>query len=484
MGLRGRLIISFILIIVICLGIIAASLSFLVGEALDRLATARLADMALPVFIQTRALLRSQANLDQVWSNLDEQAEAAGICIFLVDSDGTVIRQTSNGENGCALPQSIFPRKTAAGVRTFRGTFIRQDGKSYIYIAFPMAGILKIRDPGGIDWLVLSASRAGAVSILSEMIRPFLLAGLVALVLSIVIAIILARSVYKPIGRVKQAAVQMAQGKYDQEVPVEGPGEVKELASSFNDMARQVKGTQQTLRDFVADVSHELRTPLTSIKGFAQAIQDGTAQTKEAQVRAAGIIEEEAKRMIRLVNNLLELSRLESGQVEVKKEQLDIGEVVQQCQEIFALRAEEKKLFLVTEMDALPSVPGDIDRLEQVFNNLLDNAIKHTPQGGSITIRGCQVSKELIEISVIDTGPGISREQMSHLFERFYRAEGAAERTGTGLGLTIARQIILAHGGDIRVSSQTGKGAEFTVKLPVMKAQKEDGNLHAGKGKS
>jgi signal transduction histidine kinase len=244
---------------------------------------------------------------------------------------------------------------------------------------------------------------------------------------SIILAILLARSVYKPVGRLRRQQLRW-RGKYDQEVPLEGPGEVKELAASFNDMARQVKGSQQALRDFVADVSHELRTPLTSIKGFAQAIQDGTAQSREASARAAAIIEEEARRMIRLVNNLLQLSRLESGQLEIKKEPVELLEVIQQCQEVFSIRLEEKQIFLVTDMEPLPQVNGDFDRLEQVFDNLLDNAIKHTPKGGTVTLRGRHITVETVQVSVTDTGPGIPQEQLQHVFKRFYRGYGTGER--------------------------------------------------------
>jgi signal transduction histidine kinase len=309
-------------------------------------------------------------------------------------------------------------------------------------------------------------------------------AGLVALVISIILAILLARSVYKPIGRVRRAAVEMAAGKYDQEVPLEGPGEVRELASSFNDMAGKVKDSQQALRDFVADVSHELRTPLTSIRGFAQAIQDGTAQSREASARAAAIIEEEARRMIRLVNNLLQLSRLESGQLEIKKEPVDLLEVIQQCQEVFSIRADEKQIFLVTDLETLPQVYGDIDRLEQVFDNLLDNAIKYTPKGGTVTLQARHITVETVQVSVTDTGPGIPQEQLPHVFKRFYRGYGPGERTGTGLGLAISHQIVLAHGGDIRVNSRADQGAEFIVRLPVMNELRIAAQRQARKGKA
>jgi two-component system, OmpR family, sensor kinase len=465
MDLRSRLILSFLLVILVCLGIIAAFLTFTAGSALDRLASGRLNDMAVPVFIQVRSILRTPATLDQAWASIEEQATASNVDIYLYDSAGKVIRQTSDNETG--PPSSIFSRRQM-GARPLRGSYTGQDGKTYIYAAFSLSASPRLRDLSGAEWLVLTISPSGTVSILSDIMRPMLVAGLVALILSIILAFFLARSVYRSVARVTQAASEMAAGKYGQEVPVEGPKEVRDLASSFNDMAKQVKGSQQTLRDFVADVSHELRTPLTSIKGFAQAIHDGTAQPGEAVDKAAGIIEEESQRMIRLVNNLLELSKLESGQVEIKKEQVDLKEVIEQSSEIFTMRASEKGVFLVSDLEPLPPVTGDIDRLEQVFANLLDNAIKHSSQGGTVTIRGRHTASETVEISVIDTGPGISQEQLPHVFERFYHGEGQGERSGTGLGLAIARQIALSHGGDIRVSSRAGKGSEFIVRLPAM----------------
>jgi len=145
---------------------------------------------------------------------------------------------------------------------------------------------------------------------------------------------------------------------------------------------------------------------------------------------------------------------------------------------------EEKQIFLVTDLEPLPRVMGDIDRLEQVFGNLLDNALKHTPREGSVTLRGRHVTAETIEINVIDTGPGISKELLPHVFDRFYRGPGAEDRTGTGLGLAISRQIVLAHGGDVKANGTSGRGAEFTVRLPAMHDLKEPGNAKGGKGKA
>src|SRR4030042_547425 len=154
------------------------------------------------------------------------------------------------------------------------------------------------------------------------------------------------------------------------------------------------------------------------------------------------------------------------------KEPVDLKDLLHQCHEIFLMRAKEKKIPLRTEIGPLSPVTGDIDRLEQVFNNLLYNALKHTPSGGKVGILARQPHPNFVEIAVTDTGPGIPGEQLRHVFERFYRADPSTGKagagTGTGLGLAIARQIVRAHGGDINIKSTLGKGTEFLVRLPAI----------------
>ena len=169
--------------------------------------------------------------------------------------------------------------------------------------------------------------------------------------------------------------------------------------------------------------------------------------------------------MIRLVDELLELSRIESGQIQMLREPVDVKALLEHCQEIFRMRAQEKGLRLRADLEPLPPIVGDTDRLEQVFSNLLDNALKHTPPGGEISISARQTSSDLVEITVADTGPGISPQELPHVFRRFYSADAA--KTGTGLGLAIAREIVRAHGGDIEARSALGGGAQFIVRLPT-----------------
>jgi signal transduction histidine kinase len=281
-------------------------------------------------------------------------------------------------------------------------------------------------------------------TILAGLVSPFAWAAVIALLISLLLAFWMSRSFYRPIQRFSKAAENIAHGHYDERVPVSGTQEIKRLAVSFNDMAARVKESQQQLRHFVADVSHQLKSPLTSIQGFAQAVLDGTASNEETRHKAMSIIADESKRMIRQVNELLELSRMQAGQVKLSREPVK----------------------LTNHLEVAREVSGDIDRLEDVFNNLLDNAIKNTPSQGEINITAREGPDHSVNVIIEDDGAGIPPEQIPYVFDRFQESSGL--RSGFGLGLAIAREIVLGHGGRIEVFSQPGEGARFTVILPAV----------------
>jgi len=468
MSLRTRLILSHSLIVVLCLVIVAFAVLVLLQEYRTRFALARLDDMTIPIYIQARSLAQRDAPLDEVWANLVEQAQETGIYIFLADDEGNVVRQASpKGGPGLQLEKLPIEGELLDVSKPYHGTYTAPRRQNWVFAAYPLAPLFNSPGESIPEAIVLAMPLSGALALWAGFAEPFFWAGLIALAVSVAVAIFLARSVYRPLQRVTEAAGKMAQGQYGQEVPVAGPEEVKGLALAFNHMARQVKLSQQRLRNFVADVSHELRTPLTAIRGFAQAMVDGTAKDSEAQSRAAQIIQDESMRMIRLVDDLLELSRIEFRQIQMSREPVDIVGLLEHCHELFAMQAEEKGVTLRMELETVPHIVGDIDRLEQVFSNLLDNALKHTPEGGSVSILARKASADLVEITVADTGPGIPPEQLPYVFERFYRADALTGKTGTGLGLAIAREIVRAHGGDIEARSAPGAGAQFIVRLPV-----------------
>jgi signal transduction histidine kinase len=260
-------------------------------------------------------------------------------------------------------------------------------------------------------------------------------------------------------------------------------------------MVARVDSSQQVTRDFVSNVSHELKTPLTSIQGFSQAIMEGATQDEAAKRRAAGIIHQEAGRMARLVEDLLDLARIDSGQVVMNKTQLELGQILSSTVERLLPQAARQRVKLVKQWDNLPPIVGDGDRLAQVFTNLLDNAVRHTPADGQVTLssrltRGLLHPRrvrpglvqpdaatalsergDFVEVSIADTGPGIPPADLARIFERFYQVDKSRKRErGAGLGLAIAKEIVEAHGGYLRVESEGGVGAKFTVILPLTEA--------------
>ncbi len=223
---------------------------------------------------------------------------------------------------------------------------------------------------------------------------------------------------------------------------------------------------EQTRRDYVANVSHELRTPLTAIRALVEPMRDGLVQAENDRQRYYGIILAEIVRLSRLINDMLELSRLQAGSLVMQLRDFELGSLLEDISDRFRLQAEDQQITLgwPENLSALPIVHANLDRVEQVLIILLDNAFKYTPSGGSI---GLQVvwDDHTVAISVADTGIGIHPADVDAVFDRFYKADKAHQQPGTGLGLAIARELLRQMGQDITVTSQLGKGSTFTFTL-------------------
>jgi signal transduction histidine kinase len=282
------------------------------------------------------------------------------------------------------------------------------------------------------------------------------------------LAYLVSRSVSAPLRQISDAAKAVAVGDFDHQIQPSGPDEVQSLALAFDEMTRRVEASHQAQRDFVANVSHELKTPLTSIQGFAQALMDGTADNEEAQQKAANIIYEESDRLRRLVDDLLDLARMDAEQAVFMRRPVDLNALIQRVVDGLGVTAKERGVELVGLQQSLPPVIGDGDRLAQVLTNLIDNAIKHSRSGGQVRVDG-QADQQWLVIRVIDQGQGIPPDELSRIFERFYqldKARSGGRGRGAGLGLAISREIIRAHGGELTAESQMGVGSSFTIRLP------------------
>jgi signal transduction histidine kinase len=320
-------------------------------------------------------------------------------------------------------------------------------------------------------WLLLAVPRPEVpiLTILSdELVLPVVGAGIIALMISLLVAFWLARWVGDPLQRVVAASRRMPSAEANP-ISLSGPHEVVELTQAFNEMNIRVQTSQKSQREFVANVSHELKTPLTSVQGFAQALLDGTANSPEAQKQAAQVIYNESGRMHRLVLDLLDLARLDAGTLDLKRSPLDVNALLNNIAEKFTLQARDGNVEFQMDTPCLPEISGDGDRLAQVFTNLVDNALKFTPAGGSIRLRTSRVGSG-VQVEVADTGTGIPTEALPYIFDRFYQADSSrpgGRKHGSGLGLAIVKEIIAAHGGKISVLSKPGAGTIFTITLPL-----------------
>ncbi|KEO84975.1 ATP-binding protein [Tumebacillus flagellatus] len=222
-------------------------------------------------------------------------------------------------------------------------------------------------------------------------------------------------------------------------------------------------------RDFVANVSHEIRTPLTTIKSYIEALEDGAVDSPSHARKFLSVIHTETDRMVRMVSDLLQLSRLDSGRESWKFVTHNLRELVQNACFRFAMQLQRREVSLAFEVPSNLSVAVDADKLDQVFDNLISNAIKYTPDGGRIRVIAYRPSGKFILVQVVDTGIGIPKHDLPQIFTRFYRVDKARSRAagGTGLGLSIARQIVEAHGGQIQIDSEEGKGTTVSFTLPV-----------------
>lgn len=283
----------------------------------------------------------------------------------------------------------------------------------------------------------------------------------------------LAHSLAHPVERLTQAAEQMSRGDLGTRVAPGGAPEMHQLTLAFNTMAGRLERTLDELRVFVANASHELRTPLTTVKLRVEALRSGALQDPLVAQRFLSDIEEQVDRMSRMVNDLLDLSRLESGIYSGERTQLDVGDVASEVCNAFRARADEAEIRLNLELETdLPKVIADEDQMWRVIMNFLDNAVTYSSNGSRIDVRvGLASDRNQVRLEVQDTGVGISKRDLPHVFERFYRSENTRQRKrhsqSSGLGLAIAKTIVENHGGFIGVSSRLGEGSLFWVELPV-----------------
>lgn len=494
-SLQVRLLVTYFFVIAVTLGLAALSLLLQLGEYRDSISYGNLEDMGR--LVNSQASLQIQlaatepppgdepvptpsggdsgktllADLNNYFNNSESGRLSRETIVAVIDATGRVLPgfATSSTSLDGSVVKDLAGQTPADPMSDPRRCRLdRPDGPDILCVSIPL-GADTLEELAGTEASAIIVARPAASlgEIVGDLFPRLVFSGLIGVAAALVLGFALSQSVAAPLRNIARAARSVARGNYRQRVPATGPREVRDLAANFNRMTEEVQRSQQTLRDFLANISHELKTPLTSIRGFSEAMLDGTIDDQVGIERSAKIISDESNRVLRLVQELLDLSRIESGQVSMQQDAIDLRELFEHVGEVFALRSEESGVGLDVALQGNAHIRGDFDRLEQVMNNLLDNAFRHTPEGGTVRVACRDLQPGTLQVTVADTGPGIPLNDLPHLFERFYRGDNQNGRQGYGLGLAISREIVRAHGGEIWATSEPGKGTTFVFTLPT-----------------
>ena len=398
-------------------------------------------------------------------------AEKLDLRITVVDKQGKVLGDSDEDpslmENHKDRPEVIKAVENGFGQSTRFSDTLEYNMK---YVA------VRVADSGDILGVIRFALPFSEVQLQLQLIyRIVLFSAIVAVVIAFAVAYLLSRSITMPISRMQDAAQRIAKGDFSSKVDIKSKDELGELAKSLNIMAAELQQKMENLRrmdnirtDFVANVSHELKTPLTLIKGYIETLQDRAINDRDKANRFVSIIKEHTNRLENIINDLLSLSELELSKDCLNKTEFDLKKLIDEVALGFgyALDSKHHSLSVDPQGDDF-RVKADRDKIEQVIVNLIDNAIKYTNEAGKISIL-LNEQQDDITIIVMDNGIGIPQEDIDRVFERFYRVDKARSRElgGTGLGLGIAKHIILAHKGQISIESEIKKGTKVLVRLP------------------
>ena len=436
-SLRARLLAAFGLVAGLCV-----VLSLSIGAVLTRRAVEQntLRDVSSQADLladrERAALTPLGKELESVDTVLDAQRER-------------IVKPPVNGSS------AYLPPETARLVRRGQPVddVVTIEGTRYFYAARLVGGkalvLLRPTDTIASAWL--------------PHLEGLLVGAGVAAVLAVVAAFGLARAIARPVGRVAEATQRLTEEGTAVPVPVEGSRELAALASSFNDMADQLERARAAERAFLLSVSHELKTPLTAIRGYADALEEGALPVEEG----IEVIQREAVRLEALIQDLLQLARINRAEFSVRSEPIDLAAAASEAAQRYEAKARSFGVLLTVVGDGPAPALGDGERMLQVVSNLVENALRVTPAGGVVDVRVAPGS-----LTVADTGPGLQPEELPHAFERFYLTSryGGERPVGTGLGLAIVKQLVESMSGSVQVASAPGGPTEFTVRLPAAPA--------------
>lgn len=441
--------------------------------------------------IGQRAAPESATNLRVLQALIDAERRQTGRRVLLSSHDGVILLDSADsgslvGEQLSGLPGAILrvdrlALEVDAGAPGGEAVVIPREAVStplrtvddFIgavattsHVDVPLDGRL----------YVVTLAPSQRLPVFDRGLAPFVLAAGAAAVISIPLAFLLARTISRPISELTRAARAISGGDLTRRAPgSDDKGEVGTLVNAFNTMVERLAQTHDSQRQLLANVAHELRTPLTSVQGYAQALREGVLRDEAERDEALLAITEESSRMGELVNQILQLSRLESGQSELNTSRFEVTELFDRLRRQFQPLAAQARVELGFQAPEALTLHADEELLMQAVGNLVSNGLRHTPVSGAINVRAVQAAlpggSQVVRLTVSDSGAGIPAEQLERIFERFYRGGTAALGSRRfGLGLAIVAEIVARHRGTISVESAVGEGTTFTIDLPVTTA--------------
>lgn len=458
-GIFRRLLVTYILILVVIIGVVSLSLSQFFKIYFFQVKQRELIDAGRQVETGLIRFNRGDISKTDLTFQINTIGRATNSRIVVFESSKPLSGALQSGldQEMEAVLRSALNGKTVVT----RKQFAKELNTYVVAVGLPIS--LNAVTKGAV---LLFAPVYEVSNALGKVYQIIWITALIALAVGVMAIWVTARKISRPIILLSKMAEEIAQSKSIADVLLDTGGELSRLAQSFNYMKNQLAKTEQMRREFIAGVSHELRTPLTTIRGFVQGILDGVIKPDE-QVKYLGLAFDEINRLTRLTNDLLELTKVDAGIIRLDKHIVNLGEIVKESVLSVHDSFAGKNIEVVINPQEL-MIQVDPDRLKQVLINLLHNAFKYTPEGGKVTIETFHQDGEAL-IKVSDTGIGIPQEEMSLIFEKFYRVDKSRDSAvrGTGLGLSIAKNLVELHGGRIFLESQEGSGSCFIIGLPI-----------------
>lgn len=447
----ARLSAALVLVVALALGVVYA----IVVPALERnLVATRLDQLESSIEDLRPQFPPEDVLVQQFVTDAGNRASARAVFYLPLGEMPTPLTPYADSREGeAALPSTPTAERSAATRLAERGT-VERGGEHFAEVAAPLEG--------GV--LLLSAPIDQTLANVRQVERRLLVAGAIALGVALLLGYGLASVFAGRIRRLERAADRIADGRLDEPVAVSGSDELGQLAVAFERMRQRLAAFEHARREFIANASHELRTPIFSLGGFLELLGDDDLD-EETRREFLGTMQEQIERLTRLASDLLDLSRLDAGQLRLDVEPLDLGRIAEALRDEFAaLALVEERPFEVTVAEGVADALGDELRVLQIGRVLVENALRHTPAGTPVALR-VGAAAGTATLAVEDAGPGIAREHRPHVFERFYRVEGA-RASGSGLGLAIARELAEAMDGRIELRSEPGR-TTFALVLPA-----------------